>query len=182
MSIRNQLRPGESGVDGRWTDVLSAYDEQIAPIQDKYNQFLASETGKLENDYTMRSNRQNNLTRSISRFSPIYVTSSLMAEFSGTGYSEVDHFLRQANVFQEYVKQNYYDKVKLKIYRDEGGYMSRWEEVENLPTELPTIENYKSVSIGQIFLQNWVDIALLCFYGILFFVCAFISFLRFDVR
>ena len=183
LSIRSELRPGETGVRANWTDVLSAYDEQIAPTLEKYKQLLASEVGKLVNDYTMRCNSQNNIARSISRFSLIYTINSLIAEFSGTGYSEVDYFLRQASVYQEYVKQNYYDKMDIKIYRDEGGYMTLpTGNPEDWPKELPTLENYKSISVGQIFQQNLVDITLLCLYCLLFFVCGFISFLRFDVR
>jgi ABC-type transport system involved in multi-copper enzyme maturation permease subunit len=85
LSIRGQLRPSESGVSAEWTDVLSAYDDQIAPIQEKYHLLLASETEKLVNDYTMRCNMQNNFGRSIARFSLIYAINSLIAEFSGTG-------------------------------------------------------------------------------------------------
>jgi ABC-type transport system involved in multi-copper enzyme maturation permease subunit len=183
LKIRGQLRPGERGVDGRWTDVLSAYDEQITPVFEKYEQLLASETGKLVNDYTLRCNRQNNLARSIARFSPIYAVNSLLAEFAGTGYSEVDNFLHQSSVYQNYIRQSVYDKVKLKFYRDEGGHMTL--PVGNrseLPKEIPTLENYKSVSLGQVFQQNWVDVLLLCLYSLFFFVCAFISFLRYDVR
>ena len=183
LKIRGQLRPGETGVDGRWTDVLSAYDEQYESIREKYEQLLASETEKLVNDYKLRCNKQSNLARSIARLSPIYAANSLIAEFSGTGYSEMDYFMNQAPEYQEYMKQNYYDKMKFKIYRDENGYMtSGTGNQEDFPTEVPTLENYKSVSLGQIFRQNWVDITLLCLYSLLFFVGAFISFLRFDVR
>ena len=183
IKIRGQLRPGESGVSAQWPDVLSAYDEQIVPINEKYEQLLTSEMEMLVNDYNIRCNRQNNIARNISRLSPIYTIHSLMAEFSGTGYSESDYFIRQASVYQEYVKQNYYDKMKFKTYKDENGMMtlSAGNNKER-PTELPTLENYNSVSVGQIFQQNWIDIALLGFYCLLFFLCGFVSFLRFDVR
>jgi len=183
LEIRGRLRPGERGISGAWTDVLSAYDEQIAPVFEKYEQLLASETGKLVNDYTLRLNRQNNLARSIARLSPIHTVNNLLAEFSGTGYSEIDYFMRQASIYQEYIQRNYYDKMKLKIYRDERGYMSmNAGDQSAYPTEIPVLENYRSVSAGQVFQQNWVDVLLLCMYSLLFFVCAFVSFLRYDVR
>ncbi|MDR1153994.1 MAG: ABC transporter permease subunit [Bacteroidales bacterium] len=183
LKIRNQLRPGAEGVDGRWTDVLSAYDEQYAPVREKYDQLLASETEKLVNDYALRCNRQNDFARNIARLSPVYAVNCLMAELSATGYSELEHFIQQASVYQKYVEQNYYDKMKFKIYRDEGGYMTKNAgNREDRPTEIPVLENYKSVGIGQVLQQNRVDIMLLCLYSLLFFVCGFISFLRFDVR
>lgn len=183
LKVRSQLRPGETGVNGGWTDVLSAYDEQYEPVREKHEQLLTSEMEKLVNDYTLRCNRQNNLARSIARLSPVYAVNRLMAEFSGTGYSEADYFMRQAHVYQDYIKQNYYDKMKFKVYRDEGGYMTKGAgNSGDRPTEVPTLENYKSISLDQIFQQNWVDIMLLCLYSLLFFMCGFISFLRFDVR
>lgn len=182
--LRAQFRPGTEGVSYDWTDINSAYDELVLPIRDKYEQLLASETDKLVNDYNMRCNKQNNVARSIARLSPINAVNSLLAEFSGTGYSEVDNFMQQAKQYQADVKQNYYDKVKIKTYRAKNASMSgsSLSESEKLPEEVPVLENYKYVSISQIFQQNWVDIALLGFYCMLFFVCSFVSFLRFDVR
>jgi len=181
--LRNQFRPGAQGGSTGWSDVNSAYDEQVLPIREKYEQLLASETEKLTNNYTLRCNKQNTLARSIARLSPIYAVNSLMAEFSNTGYSEANNFVQQAPVYQEYIKQNYYDKMPYKTYRTGSGSMSVGSRFsDDLPKEVPTLENYKSVSIGQIFQQNWVDIALLGFYCLLFFLCGFVSFLRFDVR
>ena len=187
IGIRTQMRPQESGVSGQWTDVNSAYDEQIKPVWEKYSQLLYSETEKLVNDYTIRCNRQNAVARNIARLSPVHLVNKLMAEFSATGYSEEGYFIRQADVFQAHVKQYFYDKMPVKIYRDEGGHMTLPGGDGNMNDwpinePVPTLENYKSVGIGQIFVQNRVDIALLGFYCLLFFVCGFVSFLRFDVR
>jgi len=181
--LRAQFRPGTEGISHDWKDIHSAYDEQVLPIREKYEQQLNYETEQLVNDYTMRCNRQNAIARSIARLSPVNIVSSLMAEFSDTGYSGVANFMQQAAVYQEHVKRDYYDKMPLKIYREKNGMSSGYYGGrEDWPKELPTLENYKNASIGQIFQQNWVDIALLGFYGLLFFLCSFVSFLRFDVR
>jgi hypothetical protein len=144
---------------------------------------LASETERLVNDYNMRSNRQNNIARNIARLSPINTVNNLMAEFSGTGHSEAENFLQQAKQYQADVKNNYYDKIIIKTYKAPGSSMSRGTGIpDDVPKNVPVLDNYKYVSISQIFQQNWIDIALLGFYCLLFFLCAFISFLRFDVR
>jgi ABC-type transport system involved in multi-copper enzyme maturation permease subunit len=183
-TIRAQLRPGENGISTAWRDVNAAYDEQIAPIREKCEQRLAEEIGNLTNDYTMRCNRQNTIAKNIARLSPINAVSHLMAEFSETGYSEVDNFMRQAGQYQTTVKQEVYDKFTYKVYRAKGSMAtsvsSADEETGNIT--IPVLENYKHLSIGNIVQQNIVDIAVLCLYCLLFFVCAFISFLRFDVR
>ena len=182
-NLRAQYRPESRGVSSGWDDINEVYDEQVAPIREKYEQRLNSEIEKLTNDYTIRKNKQNNIAENIARLSPINSINNLIAEFSYTGYSEVDNFLQHAKDYQATVKQEVYDKVSLKIYRSKGGtssYSSYDDEFDS--KKIPVLENYKHVDISKVFQQNWVDITLLCVYSLLFFVGAFISFLRFDVR
>jgi len=181
--LRNQYRPGTSGIQGDWDDINLVYDVQVLPIREKYEQLLNFETAKITNDYNIRCDRQNNIVRSIARLSPINLVNSLLSEFSSTGYSEANNFMQQAKQYQADVLNNFYAKFHYKIYRAKGsGYEMGIPPFDNNPTEVPVLENYRSVSVGQIFQQNWVDIALLGFYCLLFFLCGFISFLRFDVR
>ena len=180
--LRLELSPQERGISSSGT-VNDAYDEQVIPIREKYEQRISSEIEKLTNDYNARKNKQNNIAGSIARLSPINSITNLMAEFSFNGYSEADNFMQHAREYQTTVKQEVYDKFDIKIYRAKGGFSShsRYQEgSENIP--VPVLDNYKHVDIGKVMQQNWFDIVLLCFYCLLFFVCAFISFLRFDVR
>ena len=109
-----------------------------------------------------------------------------MAEFSSTGYSEIDNFKQQAKQFQATVKQEVYDKYDYKVYRSQGSTTSysrmRDSNLTQADIPVPMFDNYKYLSITKIFQQNWIDITLLGFYCLLFFVCGFVSFLRFDVR
>jgi ABC-type transport system involved in multi-copper enzyme maturation permease subunit len=184
-ALRGQLRPEASGVSTGWTDVNSAYDEQVVPIREKYSQRLATEIGQLTNDYDTRCNRQNDLARTINRLSPVGIVNSLMAEFSRTGYSEADNFMQQAKQYQETVKREIHDKYIFISYKSKYGSTSSVETEKGFnerKTPLPVLDNYRYVNIDVILRQNRIDIALLCVYGILFFACAFVSFLRFDVR
>jgi ABC-type transport system involved in multi-copper enzyme maturation permease subunit len=183
--LRVQYRPGSIGVSSNWTDLNDAYDEQVAPIREKYSQRLIAETNLLSNDYIMRCNRQNNLAAAIARLSPIGIVNNLMAEFSGTGHSEADNFRQHAKQYQETVKQEIYDNYIKKEYRSRAGVTINTKNVEGFSsreTPVPVLDNYEYLSIGAILQQNRLDIILLCVYGLLFFALAFISFLRFDVR
>jgi len=183
-SIRAQFRPESEGVNTGWNDINSAYDEQVKPIREKYETQIISETEKLTNDYNMRRNKQNNVARSISLLSPINSVNNLLAEFSGTGSSESDNFMQQAKQFQTTVKQEIYDNYEFKVYRSKGSVSTYTTDrgFGEKNVQVPVLDNYRYLSPAKIFQQNWVDIALLGFYCLLFFVCAFVSFLRFDVR
>jgi predicted transcriptional regulator len=110
---------------------------------------------------------------------------NLLAEFSCTGNSESENFSKQAKQLQTTVKQDIYDKFQLKIYRAENSTFSNITKDDDFNAQdcpLPMLDNYQFVGIAKVFQHNWIDITLLGFYGLLFFVCAFVSFLRFDVR
>ena len=176
---------GGSGLSSDWQNLNNAFDEQVKPIREKYEQQIISETERITNDYNMRRNKQNNIARTISLFSPIHSISNLLAEFSGTGNSETDNFMQQAKQFQTTVKQEIYDKFVVKIYRSGGSTASNTNTIDNFDPKdvpVPELDNYRHVSLAKIFQQHWMDITLLGFYSLLFFVCAFVSFLRFDVR
>jgi ABC-type transport system involved in multi-copper enzyme maturation permease subunit len=183
--LRAQFHPGTDGISDEWTDLNSAYDEQVIPIRERYSQRLATETSRLSNDYAMRRNRQNNLAANIARLSPISIVNNLMAEFSSAGNSEASNFLQHAKQYQETVKQEIYDKFTWEEYYTETGSMYGARPIEGFDpskASVPVLDNYKYLSVGAILQQNRLDIVLLCVYGLLFFVCAFVSFLRFDVR
>ncbi len=184
--IRGQLRPDSYGVSSDWKDIMEVYDEQVTPIREKYEQRILSETEKLSNDYTIRCNKQNNIAKNIARLSPINSINNLMAEFSGTGYSESDNFMQQAKQYQTIVKQELYDKFISKAYLSKSGSIYWSAKIgggnDDGDFPVPVLENYKYVTISKVVQQNWLDIILLCLYSLLFFVFGFISFLRFDVR
>lgn len=184
-TLRAQFRPNSDGHSSGWTDVNNAYDEQVKPILEKYEQQIITETEQISKDYLARCNKQNRIIGTIMRLSPISTVNTLLAEFSRTGYAEADHFIEQAKQFQATVKQEVYDKFEYKNYRSKTGSSSYVKSLGdakagNLP--IPMLDNYQHVSAANVFQQNWTDIALLGFYCLLFFLCGFVSFLRFDVR
>ena len=186
--LRAQYHPGSGGIStyGQgWNGLNEAYDEQVPPVLEKYDQRISTETTRLTDDYTIRCNRQNRLARTITCLSPVGIVNNLLAEFSGTGYSEADNFIRQAKQYQETVKQEIYDKIIIKAYYSKGGSAITSSSVEGFDyktASVPLFDNYKYQGVRVILQQNRFDIILLCIYGLLFFVCAFVCFLRFDVR
>ncbi|MDR1172370.1 MAG: ABC transporter permease, partial [Bacteroidales bacterium] len=185
VELRTLLRPEATGISSGWDDITGAFDEKVIPIREKFEQQLISETDKLTSDYTMRCDQQNRIAKSIARLSPIHSVNNLMAEISATGYSEADNFLQQAGQFQATVKQEVYDQYNIKNYHSGDGSVSMQMTADGFDAQtvpIPAIDQYRHIPVGKVLQQNWVDIMLLCLYSLLFFVCGFISFLRFDVR
>jgi hypothetical protein len=183
--LRERFKSESREVSSDDKELNDAYDEEVLPIREKHEQRLLAEITRLTDDYTARRDWQDNLANTITRLSPIGIVNNLMAEFSGTGYSEANNFLQHAKQFQETVKREIYDKFIIRTYRSKTSSMSTSEQVPDFDPSsvpVPVLENYKYLGVGAILRQNRLDIALLCVYGFLFFALAFVSFLRFDVR
>lgn len=184
--ICDKIKPESKGITtSGHNDVNDAYDKEVVPIREKYEQLLVSEINKITADYDMRQRKQNRISKVFSSLSFINSANNLMAELSSTGYSEADNFLKQAQQYQEMVKQNIYDKFIYNIYRTRGGWASGTDKIGDFDEDklpIPVLDTYKHASIAQVIQQNWTDIVLLAAYCLLFFVGAFISFQRFDVR
>ena len=93
--------------------------------------------------------------------------------------------MEQAKIYQQHIEEIQYKKMLLKIYRSTGGWASGGETVDGFDPQtapVPTMDNYTHARIKQVMQKNWSDIILLAAYSLLFFIAAFVSFLRFDVR
>jgi ABC-type transport system involved in multi-copper enzyme maturation permease subunit len=168
-----------------WEAKQEEFDEQVTPIREKYGQLIVSEIGKITTDYNLRRDKQNRISKTISNLSIINSANKLLAEFSATGVAEAENFIKQAKQFHETVEQSIYNNYNIKTYRTtrttNNSYIKK-EGFDPSKVQTPTMDNYKHVSLSETFQQNWSDIMLLGFYCLLFFVAAFVCFIRFDVR
>lgn len=183
--LRAEIDPESQGVSTAWNDLNDTYDNKVVSIREKYEQLKAAELGKLVTDYQLRRNKQNRIAKTISSMSVINLANNLMAEFSSTGYSEAENFLNQSKQFQETIESEIYSKLLYKVYRTKSGTASTTDVAEGFnmqKSELPAMENYTFLRTKDIFMRNITDIILIACYCLLFFVGAFISFTRFDVR
>ncbi|MDR2038612.1 MAG: ABC transporter permease [Bacteroidales bacterium] len=181
--LRIQFQPKSEGISSS-NDLNKEYDKEVIPIRKKYEERIVDEINKLTIDYKIRCDKQNKIAKAISSLSIINSTNNLMAEFSGTGYSEANNFQEQAKQYQEMIKQILYDKIEHKIYYSQYGSSTSTSIPSGFSDnfQIPVLDHYKYLDVSQTVRQNWIDILLLFFYCILFFVGAFASFLRFDVR
>lgn len=156
------------------------FDEEFVPVAEKYQKLLADKLRQIEQNYTRRKNVRASIAMNLSRISPICCYTYILCEISGTGVTEPDNFTRNAQRYQDQVKQEIYDKVTIKRRR----YGASYEYVEGFDasnTILPDM-TYTYPTLTQALQTSRLDIIQIGLFTILFFVLAFMRLNRYDVR
>ncbi|MDZ7292415.1 MAG: ABC transporter permease [candidate division KSB1 bacterium] len=161
------------------------YGELVKPMEQKYNERVSMETKKLENDYIHRRNIQAAIAMNLSRISPVSCYSYVVAEIAGTGVTETNNFQRNADRFQNEVKENIYDKFIIYRYARASGSeawdMDYAEGFDPKAASVPHL-NYQQIPLSAALQAERMDILLLFLFNVLFFAASYVSFLRYDVR
>jgi ABC-type transport system involved in multi-copper enzyme maturation permease subunit len=160
------------------------YNELVAPLREEYNRQINSELSKIESAYQNRRKKQTAISVNLARLSPASSLSVILAEFSGTGTLEDMNFRVHADRFNDLVKNEVYDYYITNRYYTKNGSGSSSRLKEGAPEEFPVSQysDYQHVSLSRIIDTVWIDILVLGLYAVIFFVLAFISFIRYDVR
>jgi ABC-type transport system involved in multi-copper enzyme maturation permease subunit len=161
------------------------YNKQKGPVIRQYQERMSKEARRIEEDYTNQRQAQVAIAANLSRISPVCCLVYALSEISGTGSSEIENFSKQAQLFQETVKRNFYDNFEFSEYRTEnqwsgGYYRKEGFDLDKFP--VPHISGYRHVDLAGALSVCWLDIVLLVLFSVLFFAGAFASFLRYDVR
>jgi ABC-type transport system involved in multi-copper enzyme maturation permease subunit len=161
------------------------YDKQKGPVLRKYEERMSKEARRIEDDYMNQRRAQEAIAENLSRMSPVCCLTYALSEMAGTGTSEIENFSKQAQQFQETVKQNYYDNFEYSEYRTDnqwsgGYYRKEGFDLDKFP--VPHMSSYHHVDLAGALSVCWLDIVLLVLFSVLFFAGAFVSFLGYDVR
>ena len=156
------------------------YEQEFAPIAEKYQKRLADKLRQIEQDYMRRKNIRSSIAMNLSRISPICCYTYILCEISGTGVTEPDNFTRNSQRYQDQVKQQIYDKVIIKRRRHGASY----EYVEGYDAQntiLPDM-TYTYPSVTRSLQTSQLDILLLSLFTVLFCSLAFMRLNKYDVR
>ena len=159
----------------------------------KFMQGLADERNKKMQDYSNRLNeqrrnkqtQQERLAFGLARISPSTLFSLATTNLVGTAITVKQHFLDEAHGYQ----QTFAEFMKEKTGMNLGGdvilfRVKRGDDEEEKPinpAELPEFE-YHPLSMAKVLNNAIIDIGLLLLFNIVFFIGAFVGFLRYDVR
>jgi len=156
------------------------YEQEFVPIAERYQKRLAEALRRLEQDYRRRTNVRSSIVENLSRISPVSSYTYIVSELSGTGVTEPDNFGRNAQRYQDQVKQAVYDKIIVK--RDRGGEAYEYPN-EFDPGDAPVPEmTYTYPTLTQALQTGRLDIILLGLFAALFFSLAFMKLNKYDVR
>jgi ABC-type transport system involved in multi-copper enzyme maturation permease subunit len=173
-----------------------AKEDDIEAVMAAFNQFMDSVTairdekmdefaGRLNEDRHNRQVEQERLAFSLARLSPAASLSLVSAELAGTSLDLKNRFREQATAY----RQTYNAFMKEKTGMNVGGRVIMFKvdsENEEAPTqidpqELPAFQ-YQMASMANLMGASIADMGILLLFNILFFVGAFVAFLRYDVR
>ncbi|MBN2594888.1 MAG: ABC transporter permease subunit [Sedimentisphaerales bacterium] len=156
------------------------YEQEFAPIDERYQKRLAEALRRLEQDYRRRTNVRSSIATNLSRISPFSSYTYIVSELSGTGVTEPDNFDRNAQRYQDQVKQAVYDKIIVK--RGRGGeayeYPNEFDPRDALIPEMV----YSYPTLAQALQAVGFDIIMLGLFTVLFFSLALMKLNRYDVR
>jgi len=95
----------------RLREIKARYEPQVDRLVDECERRIAGELKKIEQDYRNRRNVQFSIAMNLARISPVSCYAYILSGLSGTGVAEPDNFVRNAQTFQDEVKEIFYDKV-----------------------------------------------------------------------
>ena len=161
----------------RLREIEAKYESQKQRLFDECRRRIASELRKIEQDYRNRKNVQLSIAMNLARMSPVSCYAYIVSGLSGTGVAEPDNFIRNAQRFQDHVKQILYDKVYRRFDKTiivEGFNYSD-------PPSFPDMR-YRYLSLTEALQIHWPDMLLLGLFDVLFCSLAFMKFNKYDVR
>jgi ABC-type transport system involved in multi-copper enzyme maturation permease subunit len=161
------------------------YDLRIKDIKKKYDDRTNEAIEKIDRDYLGKQQFQENIAKNISRISPVSCYTYLISDFTHTGLGELKNISTNANEFLRFAETEYYDPIRkdYKEYRIGGSITSGYYgDDRKLNIKVPVLQQYNYPSLTDSFLDNWIDLLLICFYALVFFALSVFQFIKYDVR
>jgi ABC-type transport system involved in multi-copper enzyme maturation permease subunit len=183
------LNPGspEDNAKPEMQKALDQYNSEREPMETGFRERHNNELTAFSAAYENERQKQWDIAMNMARFSPMSSLQFLMADLAGTGVGELKNFNDNAVRFQNQVSDKIYQHLTCKRILWDGWQFDflvpaasgsvDWEKME-----VPRLTDYHYLSLAEVIRKRWFDIFLLLFWGILFLVMSYVSFLKYDVR
>ena len=165
--------------------MVSEFNKFMQDLADKRNDKLQQLTKRLNEERRNKQVQQERLAFGLVRISPSALFSLATTALVGTSIGLKQHFLNEATGYQKTYSHFMKEKTGLNLGGDVILFRVKTGEEEEEkpidPKELPELQ-YQKASLVEVMSHSILDIGLLLMFNILFFVGAFVGFLRYDVR
>ena len=157
----------------------SEFFRQMREQRDKLQKDINAATGEILQDFESRLTRQTDVARMITRISPVACFVYANTDIGATG---VRHEERLVGALRNYQRQfvRYVAEQTEAASGGGGGYFGGSDDDYNVEN-LPAFE-YRTDQLGQRLDARIIDVLLLVLFAVVFFMAAFVSFLRADVQ
>ena len=157
--------------------IMDKRGERVDRLAGECNVRIAEELGRIEQDYQNKRGAQSAVAMNLCRISPVSCYAYVVSGLTGTGVTEPENFFRNAQRFQNQVKDVFYDQVSWR-----WGVQKRTEGFDVFdPPPFPDME-YGYPTLAEDIQTVWPDVLLLGLFSVFFGTLAFVRFSKCDVR
>jgi len=164
-------------IDPKFKVMQEAYRNEYNEAWDEANRIQSEKAEKLTTDLELKSTKQMQIAKNLACLSPYANFVYLATDLSGTGLRSLDYFSRFTDeyleIFWEYADERYTETEE----NDPTFNSNSFLDVSDRPRF-----NFKEEPLKErmaVVLPYW---GILLFFGAVFFICAFIGFIKYDVR
>lgn len=170
--FRGNPRPEKPEEKAQWNEEIKKWLEDF---QQRMTAKIDEKNAAIERDYRARMRGQQNLAVNLSRISPASALMFGCMSLARTGLSEHDRFLNAVKTYKPIFTKWINTKMMRTLNLGEG------EQPKPELDDMPQLE-FRSESLNESIKRMVPDFMLMIFLIILFFVGAYVSFIRYDVR
>ena len=160
------------------SELMKKYDEEIGEACDEIFRKRDSKITHMQKDFEDKLNQQNKITKSLLRISPVSSFQFIVNEISKTGYSQTVHFKKQAQIFQDMVEAEIYNKYTTKRYLREGELVLIDKRIKGFNPKKTQPPKFRNTPSDADFGEIWFDITLLFLICTILFIFSYIKFLK----
>jgi ABC-type transport system involved in multi-copper enzyme maturation permease subunit len=172
--MKENPRPGKDKPEERkrWDEETSKWGEEL---RGRLLAQIEEQNATVERDYQTRMRQQQRLAVNLSRVSPASALMFASMSLARTGVSEHERFLNSVKTY----KPAFSKWINKKISSSQGSQPGQQTKLDL--ADMPQHE-FKPEGVSESMIRMLPDLILMVFLIVLFFVGAYVSFIRYDVR
>ena len=159
-------------------EAFEARRKAVQGAWDEANRIQGEKMTAIRNAAAKKEQAQTRLARTISMVSPLAVFTYLATDLTSTGMENAEYFGQLRGVWDQAFGD--YERKKLAELQAKDPATDWWNTAVDM-SDRPRFE-YREEALGARVMATLPEFVLLFGYGLVFFVLAYVSFLRYDVR